>query len=145
MKATRLKYWMKKCMDIGKENNTPFGAVIVDPDSATFILKANTTREDGKTAHAEMNCLTELHHSGNIDPEKAWLISTGEPCPMCMGATIFCGIRHVAWGLSIKDIQEFFPQIMVDSKTIADASWEKITVIQDVESEGVYRLFEDLS
>ena len=52
----------------------------------------------------------------------ATLYASGEPCPMCMGAIIWCGIGRVVFAASIAELATKIGQIMVTSAELADAA-----------------------
>ena len=47
------------------------------------------------------------------------LYTSGESCPMCMGAIIWCGIGRVVFGASITQLATKIGQIMVTNSEIA--------------------------
>ena len=49
----------------------------------------------------------------------ATLYTTGEPCPMCMGAIVWCHISRVVYAASIEQLATVMDQIMVPSAEIA--------------------------
>ena len=84
-----------------KRGNMPFGAVLVAPDGAILARAENTILTDRDiTAHAEMNALRAA--SKHCTPQQiaaATMYASGEPCPMCSGAMIRVGLRHVVFGI----------------------------------------------
>jgi tRNA(Arg) A34 adenosine deaminase TadA len=67
-----------------------------------------------------------------IEPLKGTtLYASGEPCPMCMGAAIWCGISRVVFGASIAELAAQMGQIMNTSAEIADK-----TPFADIELTG---------
>jgi tRNA(Arg) A34 adenosine deaminase TadA len=59
------------------------------------------------------------------------LYATGEPCPMCMSATIWCGIARVVYGASIAELATKTGQIMITGADIAAK-----TAFADIELTG---------
>ena len=115
--------FMRLAIAEAAKGDFPFGAVIVrDGDviaSARNVGKAN----DDPTAHAEMMALRELIAAGATARLKgATLYASGEPCPMCMGAIIWCGIGRVVFAASIAELSTKIGQIMVTSRQLADAA-----------------------
>lgn len=133
---------MKLAIDIASKNNTPYGCVLLNHKTGLIESYANTTKTDGKTAHAEMNALTSLKNSSGDD---YILYSTGEPCPMCMGAIVWCGIKTVRYGLSIEEISKFHKQIKIPSKDIINASWLDIDLEGGICKEACEELFKIMS
>jgi tRNA(adenine34) deaminase len=50
------------------------------------------------------------------------LYTSGEPCVMCMGAIIWCGITRVVYAASIEQLATRIGQIDITAKQIADAT-----------------------
>ena len=50
------------------------------------------------------------------------LYTSGEPCAMCMGAIIWSGIGRVVFAASIEELAKRIGQIMLTSRTVADAA-----------------------
>ena len=48
------------------------------------------------------------------------LYTSGESCPMCMGAIVWCGISRVVFGASIAQLATKVGQIMLTDADIAD-------------------------
>ena len=132
--------YMKIAIDVANKYNTPYGCVLVHKNTGIIESFANTTAVDGKTAHAEMNALRSLENGVGED---YILYSTGEPCPMCMGAIIWCGIKTVRYGLSIEEISAFHQQIKISSKDVADASWKQIDIEGGFCKDACRKLFEE--
>jgi len=84
-----------------KRGNMPFGAVFVAPDGTVIARAENTIVTDRDiTAHAEMNALRVA--SKHCTPQQiaaATMYASGEPCPMCSGAMIRVGLRHIVFGI----------------------------------------------
>ena len=98
---------MRAAIEIGRSGYYPFAAVIVRPPSEELLARgANNTRVN-PTYHGEIVCMNDyvaLH--GNQDWEGCVLYTTGEPCPMCMGALIWAGIGGVVYGTSIATLSQ---------------------------------------
>jgi HAD superfamily hydrolase (TIGR01509 family) len=84
-------------MDRGE---VPIGAALFDGRGALVATGHNRARETGDvTAHAEIDAFRRLAASGQELGEGAILISTLEPCVMCLGAAMEVGIDVVIYGL----------------------------------------------
>jgi len=133
------EYWMNKAIDKSIEGNTPFGALIVN-EKDEHISAFNTTKQDGPTAHAEINVIQKLKQLDFTDAKKLTLYSTVEPCPMCMSAIVWAGIGNVVFGATIKDASEVGHQINISSHEVADKSWYDILIISEIERERCKQL-----
>jgi tRNA(Arg) A34 adenosine deaminase TadA len=98
-----------------------FGAVIVS-DGEVLARGRNVWRErQDPTAHAEMTAMRNFLAAHGMEKLKGTTIyASGEPCPMCMGATIWCGITRVVFAASIEQLASKMGQIMITGADIAD-------------------------
>ena len=85
--------------------NPPFAALIVAND-AVIAASGNLSRSTGNPLkHAEMSAIQnaiEDHGAGILT--KSHLISSNEPCPMCIGACIWSGIPEVTYFISQEQV-----------------------------------------
>lgn len=95
---------------IGIENKEggPFGAIIIDKENHIIATSHNTVLKDqDPTAHAEINAIREACKKLNtIDLSEYTLISTCEPCPMCLSAIIWSNIKRVYFGANRHDAEK---------------------------------------
>lgn len=117
-----VEFWMKMAIDLAKESKTPFGAIIVDPEGQ-HVSGYNTTIHDGAVAHAEINAINKIKQLDYDRAEELILITTVEPCPMCMSAIIWAGIGEVIYGCSIPIASKYGKQINIRAKQIASEAW----------------------
>ena len=100
-----------------------FGAVITR-DGAVIASGRNMgfERRD-PTAHGEMVAIQDcLARHGPDALRGATLYTTGEPCPMCMGAILWCGIGRLVYAASIEQLATRLHQIMISSTQLAAAA-----------------------
>lgn len=85
--------------------NPPFAAVII-VDDKVISSSYNTSRTSGNPLeHAEMSAIQlAINSYGSEILLKAHLISSNEPCPMCIGACIWSGIKKVTYFLSQEQV-----------------------------------------
>lgn len=79
----------------------PFGALLaVDGEIVAEALnRVNTTKD--LTAHAETRLVRKVEHDGLLDAlADGTVFASCEPCPMCVGAMFWAGVRRVVYGLS---------------------------------------------
>jgi tRNA(Arg) A34 adenosine deaminase TadA len=86
----------------------PFAAVIVQ-EGKIIASGVNTVADDNDpTAHAEVNAIraaaAELQH---FHLEGCTLYTTCEPCPMCLGAVYWSGIRELYYGNTREDADRY--------------------------------------
>lgn len=74
----------------------PFGAAVVK-EGKIISLRANSVLESKDcTAHAEINAIRVANLAlGTYDLSGCELYATGYPCPMCLGAIMWAGIKKV--------------------------------------------------
>ena len=80
----------------------PVGAVIVTPDGRVVGGGANRTQATGvPTDHAEMGAIRRARHAlATASPGELTLVTTGEPCLMCVGAILQTpSIGTVVWAV----------------------------------------------
>lgn len=110
----RLKDYEEKYMRMAAEisfNNIdrgggPFGAVIVR-DGEVVATGANTvTLDNDPTAHAEVNAIRHACHKlKTFQLSGCTVYSSCEPCPMCLSALYWAGVRKVFYGNTKEDAE----------------------------------------
>lgn len=95
--------FMKTASDLASENvdkgGGPFGAVIVR-DGKIISTGTNTvTIDNDPTAHAEVNAIRNAcRTTGNFKLEGCDIYTSCEPCPMCLSALYWAGVRRIYYG-----------------------------------------------
>jgi tRNA(Arg) A34 adenosine deaminase TadA len=120
-----------------------FGAVIVR-DSEVLARGRNLWRQQNDpTAHAEMVAIRRFLAANSLDKLKGTTIYTsGESCPMCMGAIVWCGIGRLVYGASIAQLATKMGQIMLTNQEIADKTpFADIEITGGVLAEEALKLF----
>jgi tRNA(Arg) A34 adenosine deaminase TadA len=115
--------FMQLAIDQAKEGDYPFGAVIVRDGRVLAFGRNSTRRNNDPTAHAEMMAIRAFLNGHEPEAFKeATLYTSGEPCVMCMGAIIWCGIKRMVFAASIEELATRIGQIDITAKQIADAT-----------------------
>ena len=135
--------FMRLALDEAMQGDFPFGAVIVRDGEVLARGFNSGKRDDDPTAHGEMNAIHAfLSEHGAAALRGTTLYTTGEPCPMCTGAIIWCGIRRVVYAASIAELATKMDQIMMTSAEIAaTASFSPLAITGGVLSEEALSLF----
>lgn len=82
------------------EGEAPIGAALFDAEGALLAIGHNQARETGDvTSHAEIDALRRAAEAGHPPGAGAVLVSTLEPCVMCLGAAMEIGLDVVIFGL----------------------------------------------
>lgn len=135
--------FIQLAIDQAKEGDYPFGAVIVRGGRVLAFGRNSSKRNSDPTAHAEMVAIRAFLNGHEPESFKdATLYSSGEPCPMCMGAIIWCGISRLVFAASIAQLAKRIGQIDITARQIADAaSFSKIEISGGLLSGDAMRLF----
>ena len=117
------EHFMRIAIAEAAKADLPFGAVIVrDGDVLATGRNLGKTTND-PTAHGEM---VAIRHFVATRPatelQGTTLYTSGEPCPMCMSAILWCGIGRVVFAASIDELATKLGQIMLTSRQVADAA-----------------------
>jgi len=116
-------HFMQIAIDQAKKADYPSGAVIVRNGRVQALGQNSSKRNADPTAHAEMVAIRAFLSGHEPDEFKtATLYASGEPCPMCMGAIIWCGIRRVVYAASIAELATKIGQIDITCRQMADAT-----------------------
>ncbi len=98
-----------------------FGAVIVRDGEVLARGRNLWNQQQDPTAHAEMVAMRRFLAAHGIEKLKGTtLYTSGESCPMCMAASVWCGIARVVYGASIAQLATKMGQIMIADAEIAD-------------------------
>jgi guanine deaminase len=92
---------------IKSNHGGPFGAVIVKNNEV--IAKAHNTvvKEHDPTCHGEMGAIRKACKSlKTFDLKGCEIYTTGEPCPMCLGAILWSNIDKIYYGCNIIDTEK---------------------------------------
>ena len=130
-------------LDEARQGDLAFGCVIVrDGQIMARGCDLGKTNDD-PTAHGEMMVIRRaLVDRGRAALRGATLYTSGEPCVMCMGAIIWCGIGRLVFAASVPQIGGKFDQIMITSAEVAArASVDPIKITGGVMADESMRLF----
>ncbi len=121
---------MREAIAIAADSDFPFGAVIVRGGDI-LSRGPNLGRQlNDPTAHAEMVAIRRFLAARPAEELKgATIYASAEPCPMCMGAILWCGLNRVVFGASLEQVAAKYgrqPQIGMPAldvaRTMADAA-----------------------
>ena len=122
--------FMKIALNEARRGDYPFGAVIVKDGQILSRGRNLGKTKDDPTAHGEMVAIRRcLAAHGSAALKGATLYTSGEPCAMCMGAIIWCGIGRMVYAASVAQIAEKMNQINLSSADIAaKAPWDLVKI-----------------
>lgn len=95
--------YLRMAVEVAKDNvlsgnGGPFGAVIVTADGTVFPMGNSVTTTNDPTAHAEVNAIRyACKELGTFDLSGCVLYSSCEPCPMCLGASLWSRVERVVF------------------------------------------------
>ena len=97
------KKMMRKAIQLSVDNidngGGPFGAVIVKDGEIIAEAANSVTNDNDPTAHAEVNVIRKASKILNtFDLSDCEIYTSCEPCPMCLGAIYWSGIKTVFYG-----------------------------------------------
>jgi tRNA(Arg) A34 adenosine deaminase TadA len=97
--------------NVERETGGPFGAAIFERESGRLVAVGmnSVVRLNNCTLHAEMVAfMTAQHRLGSFTLNAEHLpahdlFTSCEPCAMCLGATLWSGVRRVVYGADRED------------------------------------------
>lgn len=135
--------FMRLALEEAKKGDFPFGAVIVREGKVAARGRNLGIQTNDPTAHGEMVAIRQfvsLHAAAEL--KGATIYTTGEPCPMCMSAILWCGFGRMVYAASIKELSARIGQIMMTSKSVAEAApFQRIEITGGVLAREALALF----
>jgi tRNA(adenine34) deaminase len=142
--ASEDQAFMRLALDEARRGNHPFGAVIVRDGKVIARGRDLGKVHDDPTAHAEMTAMRRaLAEHGSAALRGSTLYATSEPCPMCMGAIIWCHVGRLVFAASTKQLAAKINRIMIPCADVAaNAPFASITIKAGVLADDAMKLFE---
>lgn len=102
--------WMRRAIDLSIENvangGGPFGAVIVKDGELVAEGVNRVTANCDPTAHAEVSAIrAACQKVSNFKLDGCEIYTSCEPCPMCLSAIYWAGIRRIYYGNTKQDAE----------------------------------------
>ena len=113
---------MRRAVEVARGNlDAPFGTVIVDQQTGKILAERLNDAHENPILHGEIDAILRLAGAHpDVDWTRLVLYTTAEPCPMCSGAILWCGIPRVVSGTSIGTLRRLgLPQIDLGCEEIA--------------------------
>jgi tRNA(Arg) A34 adenosine deaminase TadA len=135
--------FMSMAIDEARQGDYAFGCVIVRDGQVAARGRNLGKTNDDPTAHGEMVAIRRfLADHGSAALRGTTLYTSGEPCVMCMGAIVWCGIGRLVFAASVPQIGSKFDQIMITSAEVAARSkFAPIKITGGVMADDAMRLF----
>jgi tRNA(Arg) A34 adenosine deaminase TadA len=112
MNGEQAERFMRRAIDLGREgaragDGGPFGTVIVKNGEIVGEGWNRVIARNDPTAHGEIEAIRDAcRRLGTFSLEGCDLYTSGEPCPMCLGAIYWARIERVFYGFSVQEAGE---------------------------------------
>lgn len=84
-----------------RHGDHPFGALLVVDGDIVAEARNRVVSDRDITAHAELTLVRQLEDNDRLeDFRRGTVFASCEPCPMCVGAMFWAGVRRVVFALS---------------------------------------------
>lgn len=141
------KKYLHRAIEIAHESikigGGPFGAIIVKDDKIITEASNKVVLNNDPTAHAEILAIRQAASLLNsYDLNGCILYSSCEPCPMCLGAIYWSGIKKVIYSCSRTEAEEAgFSDKLIYEEIMLDPSDRSISFARliDPEAKEVFR------
>ncbi len=115
--------FMRLALAEAAKGDFPFGAIIVRSGKVVAKGRNAGVKNNDPTAHGEIMAIRDfLRRRPSAELQGATIYTTGEPCPMCMGAILWCGFGRMVYAASISALATRIGQISVTSEQLAHAA-----------------------
>lgn len=119
----------------------PFGTVIVKDGEIVGRGHNRVVVNQDPTCHGEMEAIRDAcRNLGTFDLSGCELYTTAEPCPMCLGATLWANIPVVYYGCTREDSDEIGFRDEVFYEYLAGEN--DLLTVSEFERESCLELFE---
>ncbi|MEJ8543722.1 nucleoside deaminase [Brevibacillus borstelensis] len=96
------------CDNAASGHGSPYGALVVKNGQIIGSGVNEVTATNDPTAHAEILAIREAcQRENSVKLEDCVIYASGEPCPMCLTAIYYTGIKTVYYGYSKEEAQPF--------------------------------------
>jgi guanine deaminase len=146
------KDFLKQAIELAKKGikagGGPFGAILTKNGKIIAEAYNKVVLTSDPTAHAEVNAIRQAALELNThDLSDCILYSSCEPCPMCLGAIYWAGIKKVVYACDRADAEEAgFSDKLIYEEILLDPENRKLTFlhIKDTGGEAVFRKWDEL-
>jgi len=120
----------------------PFGAVIVKNDQVIGKGHNQVIKNGDPTCHGEIMAIHDACKTlGTFDLSGSVIYTTGEPCPMCLGAILWANIGTVYYGCNVLDTEKIgFRDEKFYEKT---AAGKKEDLLQELDRDECLKLYDE--
>lgn len=126
---------------INNHEGGPFGSIIVKDGKVIGRGHNTVLKNQDPTCHGEMEAIRDAcKNIGSFDLSGSTIYTTGEPCPMCLGAILWANIDYVYYGCNILDTEEIGFR---DSKFYSLTNEDKEKFIKELDRNECKILYEN--
>lgn len=123
---------------INNNEGGPFGAVIVKDGKVISKAHNQVVKNHDATCHGEMQAIRAASKKlKTFDLSGCVIFTTGEPCPMCLGAILWANIDKVYYGCNVVDTEK------IGFRDKAFYEMDKSTFVNELGREECLKLYED--
>lgn len=120
----------------------PFGCVIVKDNEIIARGHNEVVKNLDPTCHGEIMAIHEAcKRLGTFDLKGTELYTTGEPCPMCLGAILWANIDKVYYGCNVLDTDKIGFRDDVFYKRLNN----KLSFVTELDRDECLKLYEEYS
>lgn len=152
-KRNQSQIFMEKAIQLAEthmnaKDGGPFGAILVKDNTIIAEGWNKVTSSNDPTAHAEIVCIREAAtYLQNFDLSDCEIFSSCEPCPMCLAAAYWAGIKRITYGADHNEAATYgFNDAFIYKELQKDRSARKIEMIQIMRNEALagFKQWEEL-
>lgn len=123
--------FLRHCIELAREGlrlgNPPFGSILVDENHRTVFKDWNQTSEGDPFRHPEFSVARWA--VSNLTPEerrKCTVYTSGEHCPMCIGAHVVSGLDRIVYAASGEQLSSWRRSWGAPSSAFAPLSIDEV-------------------
>lgn len=129
---------------IAQGHGGPFGAVVVKDGKIIGKGHNMVVKNNDPTCHGEVSAIRDACKNLNtFDLAGAEIYTTGEPCPMCLGAILWSNIDKIYYGCSIKENDMIGFRDEVFYKNLSISTEKMKNKIKQLDHKQCLKLFEE--
>ncbi len=116
---------MQEAIRVARTNpSAPFGCILFDSSQQKIVSTGINQSHINPLLHGEIAAIDAYARGHEKNWSDLWLFTTAEPCCMCQGAILWCGIAKLVFGTSIDTLRrQGWSQIEISCSEISQRSW----------------------
>lgn len=145
----RAEHFLRQAIELGRQGFTagdggPFGALIVRDDEIIGKGWNRVLATRDPTAHGEIVAIRDAcQRMGSFSLQGCDLYTSGEPCPMCLGAIYWARLERIFYGFSVQDAASIgFDDWLIFEQLTKASTQRRIPQVQLLRDEALALLSE---